>query len=51
MLVGNGVVQIMLNEETPVLRGGDAVLVTQDAIRGWRNLLPETARLFWIVRD
>ncbi|MFO7299463.1 MAG: XRE family transcriptional regulator [Actinomycetes bacterium] len=51
VLVGNGVVQIMLNEETPVLRGGDAVLVTQDAIRGWRNLLPETARLFWIVRD
>src|SRR5690606_12432529 len=50
VLVGNGVVQIMLNEETPVLRGGDAVLVTQDAIRGWRNLLPETARLFWIVR-
>lgn len=51
ILVGNGVVQIMLNEETPVLRGGDAVLVTQDAISGWRNLLPETARLFWIVRD
>ena len=51
VLVGNGVVQIMLNEETPVLRGGDAVLVTQDAIRGWRNLVPETARLFWIVRD
>lgn len=51
VLVGNGVVQIMLNEETPVLRGGDAVLVTQDAIRGWHNLLPETARLFWIVRD
>lgn len=51
IMVGNGVVQIMLNEETPVLRGGDAVLVTHDAIRGWRNLLPETARLFWIVRD
>ncbi len=51
ILVGNGVVQIMLNEETPVLRGGDALLVTNDAISGWRNLLPETARLFWIVRD
>ncbi|MEX1271667.1 MAG: cupin domain-containing protein, partial [Acidimicrobiia bacterium] len=51
VLVGDGVVQVLLNEETPVLRGGDALLVTQDAIHGWRNLLPETARLFWIVRD
>ncbi len=51
VLVGNGVVQVVLNEETPVMRGGDALLVTRDAIHGWRNLLPETARLFWIVRD
>jgi transcriptional regulator with XRE-family HTH domain len=51
VLVGDGVVQVLLNEETPVLRGGDALLVTHDAIHGWRNLLPETARLFWIVRD
>lgn len=51
VMVGNGVVQVVLNEETPVLRGGDALLVTHDAIHGWRNLLPETARLFWIVRD
>lgn len=51
ILVGTGVVQILLNEETPVLRAGDALLVTTDAIHGWRNLLPETARLFWIVRD
>ena len=51
VLVGDGVVQVLLNEETPVLRGGDALLVTHDAIHGWRNLVPETARLFWIVRD
>lgn len=51
ILVGSGVVQLLLNEETPVLRAGDALLVTTDAIHGWRNLLPETARLFWIVRD
>ncbi|HSJ27873.1 MAG TPA: XRE family transcriptional regulator [Acidimicrobiia bacterium] len=51
VLVGNGVVQVVLNEETPVLRSGDALLVTHDAIHGWRNLLPEIARLFWIVRD
>lgn len=51
VLVGSGVVQIVLNEETPVLRSGDAVLVTQDAIHGWRSLTSETTRLFWIVRD
>lgn len=51
VLVGSGVVQLVLNEETPVLRAGDALLVTIDAIHGWRNLLSETARLFWIVRD
>lgn len=51
ILVGSGVVQLLLNEETPVLRAGDALLVTVDAIHGWRNLLPEMARLFWIVRD
>lgn len=51
ILVGSGVVQLVLNEETPVLRAGDALLVTVDAIHGWRNLLPEVARLFWIVRD
>ncbi len=49
--VANGVVQIELAEDTPVVRAGDALLVTTDAIRGWRNLLPEAARLFWIVRD
>lgn len=51
VMVGSGVVQIELNEQTPVLRAGDALLVTHDAIHGWRNLLPEPARLFWIVRD
>ncbi len=51
VMVGTGVVQVVLNQETPVLRAGDALLVTTDAIHGWKNLLPETARLFWIVRD
>lgn len=51
IMVGTGVVLIELNEQTPVLRAGDALLVTTDAINGWRNLLPEPARLFWIVRD
>lgn len=51
IMVSLGLVQIELNEETPVMRAGDALLVTRDAIAGWRNLLPEPARLFWIVRD
>lgn len=51
IMVSNGVVQIQLMNETPVMRAGDALLVTRDAISGWRNLLPEPARLFWIVRD
>lgn len=51
VLVSHGLIQIELNREAPVMRAGDALLVTRDAIAGWRNLLPEPARLFWIVRD
>ena len=40
--VGYGVVQVVLNEETPAVRGGDALLVTTTTPR---NLLTET-RLF-----
>lgn len=51
IMVSAGVVQIDLSSEAPVMRAGDALLVTRKAISGWRNLLPEPARLFWIVRD
>ncbi|MPZ52284.1 MAG: helix-turn-helix domain-containing protein [Acidimicrobiia bacterium] len=51
VLIGHGLVQIELEQEAPVIRPGDALLVTRDAIKGWRNLHPESARLFWIVRD
>lgn len=51
VMVSTGLVQLILNEATPVMRAGDALLVTRDAISGWHNLLPEPARLFWIVRD
>jgi len=51
IMVSAGLVQIELSEEAPVMRADDALLVTRDAISGWRNLLPEPARLFWIVRD
>ncbi len=51
VVVAVGLVQIDLGSETPVVRAGDAILATKVAVRGWRNLLPAPARLFWIPRD
>jgi transcriptional regulator with XRE-family HTH domain len=51
IVVATGLVQADLGIATPVLRAGDAVLATRASVAGWRNLLGEPARLFWIVRD
>jgi transcriptional regulator with XRE-family HTH domain len=51
ILVAAGLVQADLGTATPVLRSGDAVLATRASVVGWRNLLGEPARLFWIIRD
>jgi transcriptional regulator with XRE-family HTH domain len=51
ILVAAGLVQADLVLATPVLRAGDAVLATKASVAGWRNLIAEPARLFWIVRD
>lgn len=51
ILVASGLVQADLGSATPVLRAGDAVLATRASVAGWRNLLGEPARLFWIIRD
>jgi transcriptional regulator with XRE-family HTH domain len=51
ILVAAGLVQADLGSATPVLRAGDAVLATKASVLGWRNLIAEPARLFWIVRD
>lgn len=51
ILVASGLVQADLGTATPVLRAGDAVLATRASVAGWRNLLAEPARLFWIIRD
>ena len=51
VVVAVGLVQIDLGPETPVVRAGDATLATNVPVRGWRNLLPTPARLFWIPRD
>ena len=51
ILVAAGLVQADLGSTTPVLRAGDAVLATRASVAGWRNLIGEPARLFWIIRD
>ncbi|MGH8999167.1 MAG: helix-turn-helix domain-containing protein [Acidimicrobiia bacterium] len=51
ILVAVGLIQADLGTATPVLRAGDAVLATRASVAGWRNLLGEPARLFWIIRD
>jgi transcriptional regulator with XRE-family HTH domain len=51
ILVAAGLVQADLGSATPVLRAGDAVLATRASVAGWRNLVGEPARLFWIIRD
>lgn len=51
VLVSSGLVQVHIGSETPVMRAGDALLATAFAVSGWRNLMTEPARLFWILRD
>jgi quercetin dioxygenase-like cupin family protein len=51
VVVAAGLVQVDLGTDTPVMRSGDAVLATRVAVRGWRNLAAEPARLFWVLRD
>jgi transcriptional regulator with XRE-family HTH domain len=51
VLVASGLVQVRIDDDTPVMRAGDALLVTGAATNGWRNLMLEPARLFWVLRD
>ena len=51
VVVGDGVIQLDLGADTPVVRAGDAVLVTSVAVVAWRNLLGRPARFFWVLRD
>ncbi len=51
IVVAAGLVQIDLGSETPVMRAGDAVLVTTTAVHGWRNLSAGGSRFFWVLRD
>jgi hypothetical protein len=46
-----GLVQVQAGEDTPVLRAGDSLLAETVNIRGWRNLRPDPAVLYWVLRD
>lgn len=49
--VASGLVQVLLQTGRPVLRTGEALLLDETPIAGWRNLGLGEATLFWILRD
>ena len=49
--VASGLVQVLLETGRPVLRTGEALLVEEAPIVGWRNLGVDEAMLFWVLRD
>lgn len=46
-----GLVQIDLGDDRPVLRSGDALVVEHGVVASWRNLRREPASFFRILRD
>lgn len=46
-----GVVQVQVGDDRPVLRAGDSLLTRSDGVAGWKNLRPEQAALYWVLRD
>jgi hypothetical protein len=49
--VADRLVQVILPTGRPVLRQGEALLVEQSGVSGWRNLGENDALIFWILRD
>lgn len=49
--VVKGLVQVDTGDDTPVLRAGDCLVAETSGVRRWRNLRPEPAALYWILRD
>lgn len=49
--VARGLVQVATGDDTPALRAGDSLLATTASITGWRNLRPNPAAFYWILRD
>lgn len=46
-----GLVQVELDDDRPVLRAGDVLVVERGRVRSWRNLRANDAACYWIVRD
>ena len=49
--VAGGLVQVLLETGRPGLRSGEALLVDEAPVVGWRNLGVGDATIFWILRD
>jgi transcriptional regulator with XRE-family HTH domain len=49
--VVRGLVQVVAGVDTPVLRAGDSLIATTASIAGWRNLRPDPAAFYWVLRD
>lgn len=49
--VARGLVQVHVGDDTPVLRAGDTLLATTATLVRWRNLRPDPAAFYWILRD
>ncbi len=46
-----GLVQVELDDDRPVLRAGDVLVVETGTVHGWRNLRANSATCYWILRD
>jgi transcriptional regulator with XRE-family HTH domain len=49
--VVEGLVQVAVGDDMPVLRAGDSLLADAVPVRSWQNLRPSRAALYWVVRD
>ncbi|MFN8223372.1 MAG: XRE family transcriptional regulator [Gaiellales bacterium] len=49
--VAQGLVQVLLDGGTPVLRQGEALFAGDSGVNGWRNLTDGPALAFWVLRD
>jgi quercetin dioxygenase-like cupin family protein len=46
-----GVMQVDLDDDRPVLRTGDVLIVETGAVHAWRNLRRESLTCYWVLRD
>lgn len=51
VVVVRGLVQVDVDDDAPVLRAGDSLLTTSTSVARWRNLRPDSAAFYWVLRD